>query len=211
MYIPKHYNGKDKQESIAFMKRFNFGTIITSIDNIPFATHLPFIIAERDNEIIISSHFSKANEHWKHIESNESLIIFSEPHAYISPKNYVKQENVPTWNYISVHAYGKAKIKGNPKEVTEMLEHMMDDFDPDYKKQWNSISDDYKTRMAKGIVAFEVQVSKLQSKEKLSQNKMETERKSIIKSLSKSKTTNEKIISEYMKLNELNTTKPKRH
>ena len=54
MYIPKHYNGKDKQESIAFMKRFNFGTIITSIDNIPFATHLPFIIAERDNEIIIS-------------------------------------------------------------------------------------------------------------------------------------------------------------
>ncbi|MCH2232283.1 MAG: hypothetical protein MK105_18250, partial [Crocinitomicaceae bacterium] len=84
-------------------------------------------------------------------------------------------------------------------------------FDPDYKKQWNSISDDYKTRMAKGIVAFEVQVSKLQSKEKLSQNKMEMERKSIIKSLSKSKTTNEKIISEYMKLNELNTTKPKLH
>lgn len=206
MYIPKHYNGKGQNESISFMKRFNFGIMITSVNNIPVATLLPFVISEKDNKIKITSHFAKANTHWKNIESNESMIIFSEPHAYISPKNYEKQENVPTWNYISVHAYGKATIVKEEEKVIDILEQMIDDFEPSYKKQWNILSNDYKSKMAKGIIAFEFFVSKLESKEKLSQNKKEVERKSIIKSLSKSEKTNEKLISQYMQQNELNTT-----
>lgn len=211
MYIPKHYSGKDQKESISFMKRFNFGIMITSVKNIPVATHLPFVISEKDNEIKITSHFAKANTHWKNIESNDSLIIFSEPHAYISPKHYDKQQNVPTWNYISIHAYGKAKVVEDERKTIDILEQMIDDFEPSYREQWEILSDDYKSKMAQGIVAFEFYASKLESKQKLSQNKKEKERESIIKSLSDSVMQNEKLISEYMQLNELNTTKPKRH
>lgn len=92
MYIPKHYNGKDQEEAISFMQRFNFGTIVTNIDQTPVATHLPLVIIVEDNEVKITSHFAKANKHWKHIENNESLIIFSEPHAYISPVHYEKKK-----------------------------------------------------------------------------------------------------------------------
>lgn len=209
MYIPKHYLGKGNKEAIAFMKRFNFGTIITSVDNSPIATHLPFVISEKEDELIITSHFAKANDHWKQIEENENLVIFSEPHAYISPKNYERKENVPTWNYISVHAYGRAKILEAQSDLLRVLESMMNTFDPAYKAQWDSLPEEYKLRMSKGIVAFEIRVSKLQSKEKLSQNKTENERKKIIDSLSKSDDMNEKTIAEFMNENELAKSKNK--
>lgn len=79
---------------------------------------------------------------------------------------------------------------------------MMDSFDPAYKEQWQTLSSDYTSKMAKGIVAFEFYVSRLESKEKLSQNKKENERKSIIRTLSKSDDTNERTIGEYMERNE---------
>ena len=202
MYIPKHYMGKEGKEAISFMQRFNFGTMITSIQNIPIATHLPFVITQQGEDIIITSHLAKANEHSKHIENCENLIIFTEPHAYISPSHYEKQENVPTWNYIAIHAYGKARIISDPSEVMQVMESMIEDFEPSYKKQWNSLSEEYKSKMAKGVVAFEIKVSRLQYKEKLSQNKKESERKSIIQSLSQSENTQEKTIAEYMKSNE---------
>ncbi|MFN4813491.1 MAG: FMN-binding negative transcriptional regulator, partial [Bacteroidota bacterium] len=110
MYIPKVNLTSDKTEIIEFMKRFSFATIITSKDNFPTATHLPFVLTTKDDQIVLTSHFAKANEHWQDIESNSVLVIFSEPHAYVSTKNYDKELNVPTWNYISIHAYGQGKL-----------------------------------------------------------------------------------------------------
>lgn len=202
MYLPKHYLGKDKSKAIAFIKQYNFGTIITSDNNIPSATHLPFILREEKDDIVLISHFSKANKQWKQIISNENLIIFSEPHAYISPKNYQSRENVPTWNYISIHIYGKANIVQKLSLKINLLEEMIDDFEPEYKNQWNNISDDYKVKMANGIIVFEIKVNKLYFKEKLSQNKNENERKTIINYLKNSKNINDRSISEYMSLNE---------
>src|SRR5438309_1993202 len=106
MYIPKHYLTEDRSEILSFMRQYPFGTIISAQDNYPVATHLPFIIEESENDIVIKSHFAKANPHWKNIESVPVLIIFTEPHAYISPQYYQHLQNVPTWNYMSVHAYG---------------------------------------------------------------------------------------------------------
>ena len=73
-------------------------------------THLPFIVKNVNEGIVLASHFAKANREWNDTEENTVLIIFSEPHAYISPKHFEKELNVPTWNYISVHAYGKGKL-----------------------------------------------------------------------------------------------------
>ena len=198
MYIPKHYKAEDQKEVVTFMKRFNFATIISTKEGLPIATHLPFIISEKDEKIIVTSHFSKANEHWKSIEKTDNLIIFTEPHAYISPSNYDKKQNVPTWNYIAIHAYGKARLIHGRKAVFEVLDKMMDNFEPAYKEQWTSLSSEYKNRMAEGIVAFEIEISDLQSKEKLSQNKKINERENIINSLSKSEHENERTIADYM-------------
>jgi transcriptional regulator len=206
MYIPKINLATDQEEIIAFMKRFSFATIITSNENIPIATHLPFLVSIKDDQIVLTSHFAKANDHWKDIETNNILVIFTEPHAYISTKQYDKELNVPTWNYISVHAYGKGKLITETENIFKVLEHTIENYETEFLKQWNSFSIDYKTKMADGIVAFEIIVNDLQAKNKLSQNRSATEKQKIIDTLKISNDTNEQLIANYMK-NEQKSTK----
>lgn len=205
MYIPKINLATDRGEIVEFMKQFSFATIITAKDSFPVATHLPFVISVKDDNMVLISHFARANEQWKEIENNKVLVIFSEPHAYISTKNYDKELNVPTWNYISVHAYGQGKILTETKQVINLLETTIDNYEASYRQQWERLPEEYKLKMSKGIVAFEILVTELQAKKKLSQNRSDSERQRIIDTLSKSNDSNEKSIAEFMqKEKELN-------
>jgi len=201
MYIPKINLTTDRDEILSFMKQFSFATIITAKDNFPTATHLPFIVSIKDENVVLTAHFAKANEQWKDIEGNKVLVIFSEPHAYISPKNYDKELNVPTWNYVSIHAYGDGKLITETHKKFEVLESTIDNYEISYRQQWDSFPDEYKLKMANGIVAFEVLVTELQGKKKLSQNRTQTEQQKIIESLSKSNDSNEQLIADYMHQN----------
>lgn len=199
MYIPKINLTTDKDEIVAFMKQFSFATIITAKDNFPTATHLPFLISIKDDNIILNSHFAKANEHWQDIENNKVLVIFSEPHAYISTKNYDKELNVPTWNYISIHAYGQGQIITKKEKIFEVLKATIDNYESSFRQQWDNFPEEYKLKMSKGIIAFEIIITDLQAKKKLSQNRTDNEKKKIIETLSKSKDSNQKLIAEFMK------------
>lgn len=199
MYIPSQFLETDQEEIIAFMKRFSFATLITAKDELPVATHLPFLVKAEGETIILTSHFARANEQWKDIESKKCLIIFSEPHAYISPTNYDKALNVPTWNYLSVHAYGHGRVLTETASVFEALEAMIDSYEKPYQQQWASFPEDYKMKMSKGIVAFQVVITDLQAKKKLSQNRSEAEKEKIIVTLSGSTDTAEQLIGEYMR------------
>ncbi len=198
MYIPKLNTMTDTTEIVEFMRRFSFATIITSKDNFPIATHLPFLVTQQDKKITLTSHFAKANEHWKEIEQNRTLVIFSEPHAYISPSHYDHEMNVPTWNYLAVHAYGQGKLVTKHEEAIAVLESTIDQYEAAYKVQWDKLPADYKSGLSKGIVAFHIEVDEIQAKKKLSQNKTENEQKRIIDALSKSPETTEQIIAKYM-------------
>ncbi len=185
------------------MRQFSFATIVTSKDNYPVATHLPFIITIRDNQVILTSHFAKANEQWKDIVEHPVLVIFSQPHAYISPSHYDSELNVPTWNYLSVHAYGQGSLISDQNLTLEILEKTIDNFESAYRPQWEKLPEAYKSAMIKGIVAFEIVITDLQGKKKLSQNKKENEKQKIIDTLSKSKDTNEQWIAVYMEKDQL--------
>ena len=199
MYIPKDYLSTDKTEIVSFMKRFPFALIITAQNNFPIATHLPFIIEEKEGEIFLLSHFAKANPQWKLILKEKSLVVFNEPHSYISPKNYEKELNVPTWNYLAVHASGPAEIIENAEQL---LEKTISVFEQDYKNQWDKLPVEYKQKMYKGIVPFQIKVERMDAQKKLSQNKTEKERDNIISSLGKSEIDNERLIARYMGENE---------
>ena len=159
MYIPKYFKQNDRKKSIAFMNAYNFAIVVSAKDELPLATHLPFVIEERENEIVLISHMSKANEQWKTFSDKDVLVIFSEPHAYISPSLYEQKQNVPTWNYVAVHAYGK---------------------------QFRTLDKKYIDGLLQGIIAFEITVSNLQAKEKLNQNKSEKDRLNVKKHLEES-------------------------
>jgi len=198
MYIPSFNKFEDQQQAVAFMQRYSFATIVTVKDGVPSATHLPFLVEERDNKVVLSSHFAKANPQSADILNSAVLVIFTEPHAYISPKHYEKEQSVPTWNYLAVHAYGKCTLLEDADQKAALLKETINYYDADYLKQWDGLPDMYKQNMMKGIVGFEIVVDDLQAKKKLSQNRTDVERENIIKALNHSENSTEKEIAEYM-------------
>ncbi|MBC9933049.1 FMN-binding negative transcriptional regulator [Chitinophaga qingshengii] len=199
MYVPHQFRFKDNAEMVAFMKKYSFATIVTVKDNIPVATQLPFSIDDSNGKLLLTAHFAAANEQAKYIEGNTSLVIFNEPHAYISPVHYDKKESVPTWNYIAIHAYGKARIVTDEQAVTNVLEQTILFYDAAYMEQWNSLPDKFKKGMIRGIVAFEIAVTDLQGQKKLSQNKTAVEKQRIIAHLEKSENSVETAIADYIR------------
>jgi len=199
MYIPSFNSFNNHLEVVAFMQRYSFATIISVKDSLPVGTHLPFIVMERGDRIVLSSHFAKANPQWADIINGTALVIFTEPHAYISPKNYEKEQNVPTWNYLAVHAYGKCTLLTEEADKAALLAQTIQTFETAYLKQWENLPGDYKRNMMKGIVAFEMVVDDLQAKAKLSQNRSEKEQQNVINDLSNSTDSSEKAIADYMR------------
>ncbi len=199
MYIPPDNQMNEQAEIVDFMKRFSFATIITSENNLPIATHLPFLVRVANGKVVLTSHFAKANEQWKSIVDHTILVVFNEPHAYISPKLYDKELNVPTWNYLAVHAYGNGRLITETDNAMEVLNATVRNYELGYQEQWQGLPLDYKLKMLKGIVAFEIEISDLQAKKKISQNKSEIEKNRIIEALSKSDDSNQRMIADYMK------------
>lgn len=198
MYVPKINLEKDKLEIVDFMKQFSFATIITSRNNIPIATHLPFVVRVEGEEIVLVSHFARANGQWKDLEDNKVLVIFTEPHAYISTKHYDEGFNIPTWNYISVHAYGQGRIITDTNETLAVIKELISNYEAEYQKELDKFPEDYLLYKLGGLVAFEVTVTDLQARKKLSQNRNEVERDRIIEALSKSNNSQQKLIADYM-------------
>jgi transcriptional regulator len=186
MFIPNNFKIEHEEEQIAFMKKYSFATIITAKNNIPIATQLPFVVNDNSDKLILTAHFAKNNEQVAYISKNTSLVIFTEPHAYISPLHYDKVESVPTWDYIAVHAYGTAKIITDEEAKINALEQMILFYEKDYLQQWNNLSEKFKKGMMQGIVIFELEVNELQGQKKLSQNKTKEERQRIIQQLKSS-------------------------
>ncbi len=199
MYVPSIYTFEDKNKILGFIQQYSFATIVTNKGDTPIATQLPFVIKESADKLILSAHFGSKNEQSKYIEDNTSLIIFSEPHAYISPSHYENTKNVPTWDYISVHAYGKASILREENEKLRALEEMILFYEKDYQNQWNQLPQKYIAELLKDIVAFKIDVHTLQAKQKLSQNRSPKEIENIARYLESSTKGTEQDLAKYIR------------
>ncbi len=174
MYIPPVFKEEDIEKLVAFMGSNSFATLISVKDGLPIASHIPLVVSLQDNVVKLTGHLAKLNPQWQSFGEYESLAVFTGPHAYISPSAYEKQENVPTWNYIAVHAYGIPQIitrDREPESMNQMIDEMIDTYGSDYKSQWHNLGDRYREGMMDGIVGFEITVTRLQGKYKLSQNR----------------------------------------
>ena len=190
MYIPEHFRVEDHATAIAFMRANPFAILISTTKEGPFATHVPVVIREMGGQATIRGHVAKANRHWRYLqEQSNCLMIFHGPHAYVSPSNYATRENVPTWNYGAVHAYGEARTFSEPSDLLNMLHDLIPTFEAAYAEQWASLSESYRVRMLSHIVGFEIAVTKLETKFKLSQNRTRDEQQKVIDSLSRASDT----------------------
>lgn len=204
MYIPKNYQTTDRAEIVAFMQRHSFASIITAKDQMPVATHLPFVVTVHDdNTVRLISHFARANPQWQQVAAHPVLVVFSEPHAYISPSHYDSKQSVPTWNYFAIHAYGQGRLLTEPAQTLSVLEATIATYEASYQQQWKQLPTEFKTNMARGIVAFEITVTELQAQKKMSQNKSAAEQQRIIHTLAASEDGAARELAHYMQQNQL--------
>lgn len=170
MHIPSYFLEPDQAVLLDFMRRYPFGLLVSQHQGRPFGTHLPFVVKTDGSEVKLIAHVAIANPQWRTLTDQPTMVVFSEPHAYISPTLYENPVNVPTWNYVAVHAYGSSRICDEPSKLP-ILKELIETFEPAYARQLETLPKEYVERMLAGIVAIEIVVAELQGKRKLSQNK----------------------------------------
>ena len=189
MYIPKHFEVTDHTALHDLMEQFSFAMLITSPAGKPVATHLPLQLDRRAGEHgTLIGHLARANGQWKAFGDGEALVVFQGHHAYVSPSWYEKHPSVPTWNYMTVHAYGVPRIVEDEGRVLASLRGLVDAYEYGEESPWSmdSLSAEYLQGMVKGIVAFEIPITRLEGKFKLSQNRPATDQERVITALSRS-------------------------
>ncbi len=176
MYIPKHFAVTDPTPLWELMRQFNFGLLITAPDGVPFATSIPFTPLEERQKL--TAHVARANPQWQHFDPNqEVLVVFQAEHAFISSNWYESAPNVPTWNYATVHAYGTPRLLG-VEETRAQLEALMQQHG--HGSEMAAYREDYLSGMQKGIVGFELTMTRLEGKFKLSQNKNPQDQENVV-------------------------------
>jgi len=202
MYIPDIYVNENRSEIIRFIEENSFAILVNQSNNKINATHIPLFIEKSDeNQLILSGHISKLNPQSENFAENGTVLaIFSGAHSYISSSWY-DYEEVPTWNYLAVHVEGKIEILNEEKKLLH-LENLVDKYEKNSENPISTKSLSEKTmRQANGILAFNIIVTKIEAVKKLSQNKSENNKKSIISHLEKSGDEGAKCIANEMKNN----------
>lgn len=170
MYTPAHFQIDDLGTLHAFIQRHSFATLVSQEGGVPQATHLPFLLNPTQNTLI--SHMARANPQWSHFTNSEVLVIFTGPHAYISPAWYATQPAVPTWNYTAVHAYGIPRIITQHDHFAQMLHDLVELYESGRPNRWNGqLPPEFRDGLMKGIVGLEIQITRLEGKFKLGQNR----------------------------------------
>lgn len=186
MYTPNLYKNEDPESIRTFLKENSFGILINQTNGKLFATHIPIELEiDADGNEILQGHISKLNPQAEGFAENDQVLaVFSGPHSYISSSWY-DHENVPTWNYIAVHVYGRIKIV-NEEKALEGLKKLVDKYEMSSENPVRVENLSEKTmREARGIIAFEIEINEIQATKKLSQNRDDHNYKNIISELEK--------------------------
>ncbi len=173
MYNPSAFKKEDTPKLFDFIEKNSFGILVSQKEGRLEASHLP-VLAQADYGAhgSLLSHMAKANSQWNALAGQEVLMIFQGPHAYVSPSWYGTPESVPTWNYVSVHVYGRFIPITDKRETTEILGKMVRFYEGPLSQPWDMqrLPEAYFQKLLEMIVGFRIEIRCLEGKWKLSQN-----------------------------------------
>ena len=180
MHIIKYFREENHEKIIEFLRQNDFGTLVAYDGKKPTASHLLMEVVEEGETLWINGHMSRANSLWKMFETNpEVLVIFQGPHTYVSPTWY-NHVNVPTWNYQSVHVYGKPRLITNYDEAYSILKRLIDRYETEGHYKMETLPQDFVEKEIRGIMAFQIEVTRVEANYKLSQNRKDADHDNII-------------------------------
>lgn len=183
IYMPEEFTVKDRDAIFRLIRQNSFATLISAVGNEPMVAHLPVVLNDTNDRL--HAHVARANSIWHSFSpEREVLLIFHGPHHYVSPGWYTTHPSVPTWNYAVVHVNGLPTVIQDRGTIESMLRKLVNKHESKSETPWEMhLPADYLQNMIDGIVAFEVRITRVQGKFKLSQNRSDTDRLNVIAAL----------------------------
>lgn len=201
MYVPSVFKPDAAATLQALIEDYSFATLVSATPSGMVASHLPFLLDRaRGPHGTLLAHLARANPHAQALDGAEALVIFLGPHGYVSPSWYGQHPAVPTWNYAAVHAYGRARLIADEARLRDLLGRLSARYEDGRPNAWRmeSLPESYLAGMVKGIVGFEIEITRLEGKLKLSQNRGADDRRAVIAALEASDAAEDRALADYM-------------
>jgi transcriptional regulator len=186
VYTPKHFALDDLRAQHAVIEACDFGIVVSNGADRLLATHVPMMLEASEGQFgTLYGHLAKSNPHGKLFGGAGVLVIFNGPHGYVSPTWYSDRAmNVPTWNYVAVHAYGVPQVL--PTEVSAgHLAKLVAKYEGKGANGWSmsDLKEELREALPRQVIPFRLPIACIEGKAKLSQNKPRGERERVIEGL----------------------------
>ncbi len=191
MYQPPHHREDRREVQHALIRSHPLGLLISSGEGGLLANLIPFRLVNTDLGMgTLQAHMARANPQWRALAAGaEVLIVFQGPDHYITPAWYeTKRETgkvVPTWNYAIVQVRGTVRVIEDSQWLRAQVDRLTDGHESKRMVPWavGDAPDDFITAQLKGIVGIEVQITAIEGKWKVSQNRNEADRRGVAEGL----------------------------
>jgi transcriptional regulator len=186
VYLPPAFTEARPAVLVAHIEHHDFGLLVSHGAAGLIASHIPFLVEHHGEELHLLCHLARPNPQVEDLShGGEVLTIFGGPHAYISPSWYADGPAVPTWNYVDVHAYGTVRLVEDSDWLRRLLLRLSDRHEAGTPAPWRmqELPEPYLQGMLKGIIGFDIAVTRMEGKYKLSQNRPAVDHPRVIAAL----------------------------
>jgi len=204
MYLPTHFAETDESVLLQFMDRYGFATVVTHADGELLISHVPLLLRQSGGVPTVVGHVARANPHWRAMDGQKtSLVIFQGPHGYVSPRWYKSSGLVPTWNYSVVHATGIPEAREDQAFAATLVGDLTRRYEPAIEG-WrvDDLLPEHLDKLLTAIVPFEMPISRVEGKFKLSQNRSAADREGVIAGLDQTGECEAMVLAELMRASE---------
>lgn len=191
MYIPSAFSETDVQMLLEFIKRYPLGLLISFGQSGLLASPIPFLYRENNGRPMLVSHLARANPHWKDLLGlKECLVVFQGIDGYVTPSWYPSKQTthkvVPTWNYEMVQIKGVPKVVESTDWLRGLVGDLTDSMEATRKSPWrvDDAPPDFIDSQLRAIVGLEIDITAIQGKWKMSQNRPTDDAKGVVRGLS---------------------------
>jgi transcriptional regulator len=183
IHIPEHFAEHDIARLHALVRTHNFATLVSAHQGEIQVSHLPFLLDAKGK--LLRAHMARANPQWRTFSpEREVVVIFHGPHHYVSPAWYASHPSVPTWNYVVAHVQGRPRLIEDRDRLAALLRELVTRHEAASSRPWKmDLPPDYQDKMLSAIVGFEIEITRLDGKFKLSQNRPESDQPLVIEAL----------------------------
>lgn len=203
-YPPGSYRETRLETILAFVRELGFGQLVSSGEERPYATAVPFLVRQDGERVILEAHLQRGNPQWQAIRG-EALATFQGPHAYVHPGWYATKKDggrvVPTWNYIAVQAVGPIEVVDDPIWLRRHVAALTAEHEAGRAAPWtpDDAPEGFIDALLRGIVGMRLTVRRFDARWKLNQNHPEANRLGVIEGLSASESSGDRAIAEAMR------------